>query len=203
MNGLNLLPWRFRRKLIARTRVRQWSIVAISAAALVLAAAGFEYARIVRKEQTLSRLEARCQSLTKMRAESAAIQTRIAEAQKLESLLSRVENQELPFKSLGMASRMAAASNGRLQLTGLGVSRTTEAVPVADKPGVTESEERVALLLNGRAASNLAVADLVLRLRETAVFDAVTLKSGGTSTLSDATPGSPFQVECVQRTKGL
>src|SRR5262249_242583 len=110
------------------------------------------------------------------------------------------ENQELPLSVMGLVSRVAGASEGRIQVESVALSRALAAVPVPDKPGTTVNEETISLLLSGRGADNLAVADMVLRLRETGVFDTVTLKPAASAAESQ---GPLFQVECLQRTRRM
>lgn len=200
MNALNLLPWSFRRRMLLRVRLAQWSMVAAAACIAVLGVAGLQYFRISRKSDTLSRLEARCVPLEEMRREALRVEGRVAESHRLESLLSRVENQELPLSAMGLISRVVGRSEGRVQVESIALARTIAAVPVPEKPGATVNEETISLMLSGRGADNLAVADVVLRLRETGVFDTVTLKPAASTAESQ---GPLFQVECLQRTRRL
>jgi Tfp pilus assembly protein PilN len=200
MNALNLLPWSFRRRMLLRVRLGQWLMITAAACIAVLAIAGLRFFRISRKSDTLDRLQARCASLEAMKSEAQRVEARVAESHRLEALLSRVENQELPLLAVGLVSRVVGRSEGRIQVQSIALGRALAAVPVPEKPGTTVNEETISLMLNGRGADNLAVADMVLRLRETGVFDTVTLKPAASAVESQ---GPQFQVECLQRTRRL
>ncbi len=199
MNSLNLLPWKFRRRLLLRVRVTQWAVATAVACGLVLAAAGVQFAQIARREQTLARLEARCESLATMRVETARIEGRVAESRRLQALLSRVENQELPVKAMGLVSGVVRVSRGRLELTTVTLARVPVSVPVPNKPKESAQEERVTLTVAGKAADNLAVADMVLRLRESNVFDQVDLRPA--STALDRSGLVAFHVDCAYQAR--
>jgi hypothetical protein len=186
--------------MLLRACVSQWLVVTAAACVAVVAIAGLQIYRISRKSDTLARLEARCAPLEEMKRESQSVEARVAESHRLQALLSRVENQELPLSAVGLVSRVVGSSEGKIQIQSIALGRALAAVPVPEKPGTTVNEETISLTLNGRGADNLAVADMVLRLRETGVFDTVTLKPAASASESQ---GPLFQVECLQRTRRL
>lgn len=206
MTALNLLPWRFRRKLLIRTRIAQWFVGTLIACGVVAAAAWFEHVQLSRRESSLTRLQARSESLAQLKAETAQFRERVAESKKVQSILSHVENQELPLRAMGLAGQVVSTMDGRLEVQGMALARSVVTVPIPDKPKESESHDVVSLVLNGRAVDNLAVADMVLKLRETGVFETVALRTAAARPVASAageTPLPSFQVECVCKNKSL
>lgn len=206
MNSINLLPWKFRRKLLIRTRIAQWSVATLFACAMVAAAAWFQHTRLMKRESALARLQARSESLAQRNSETAQFRDRVSESRKVQSILSHVENQELPLRAIGLAGHVVSTMEGRLEVQGLALNRSVVSIPIPDKPKESEHLNVVSLVLHGRAADNLAIADMVLKLRETGVFESVALRAAAARPTASVA-GQPvlpsFQVECVCKTKSL
>ncbi|MCC7422591.1 MAG: hypothetical protein IT428_20105 [Planctomycetaceae bacterium] len=206
MNAINLLPWAFRRKLLIRTRVAQWSVATLLGCGLVAGAAWFQHARLTKRESALARLQARSESLAQLQTETAQFRDRVTSSRKVQSILSHVENQELPLRAIGLAGHVVSTLEGRLEVQGMALSRSVVSIPIPDKPKEFENQDVVSLVLNGRAADNLAIADMVLKLRETGVFETVALRAAAarpTAPIAGQAVLPSFQVECVCKTRSL
>jgi Tfp pilus assembly protein PilN len=208
---MNLLPWGFRLRLLAYTRLRQWLIVWGVAVAVLAAYGTVQTSRLHSQRARSQVLDAQCQPLRAMAAENKVISQRVAEISGRQSLLTTLDAAQYPLRLVGIVSQSTAATESRLFVEELGLTRSFVAAAPTVKPPAGEtssapsaapaaqpppSVERLRLTLTGIAADDLAVARFIAALRDAQVFDSVELKS---SIGTDWKQGlaRKYEVECT------
>lgn len=190
---INLLPMSFRRRQMARKRTIQWMIVIC-----VVLVAGWashwvelrEQAALAQELEVLSRehrpTQAMLKQLMKMRH-------RLVTLQEQEAIARELESQRSALTILGIVSRTAAATKGRLRVTQLELTnlQTTSLSAEAGPQGGPAS----GLALTGVALDNPAVAEMLDALQDSGLFGRVELqmmreREDGGGSLRD------YQVKC-------
>jgi hypothetical protein len=205
---LDLLPLAFRRKMLRRTRIRQWSVVLGVCVALALAICIGQHCeyRFIRQKLEARRL--RAAPLEALQAQNAELRKRLVRIRKDQQLRAELESEQLAFHLLATVSRSAATCADGVQVQQFSFSRTRSTVTAAPantagagqpgqsaQPEQTEIEKLV-MTVKGIGADNLIVSRFVVALRDSQVFDKVDLKSsmGGAG---QARGIRTFVVECT------
>lgn len=203
---INLLPWHYRRRCLLRRRLRQWSI-AWAIVALSLAAGWLDQRE--RWHAALSQLEMHEVRYDEVRAVKSEIARLAAQQQsvgKQQDLVSQLQQTPPPLLTLALVSASAAKCEGRVAVARLAYSEETPVAgpaPAAPAPpggqtplaAATRPAYRGRLTIDGIGADNVAIAEFVLGLRESGVFERVDLKSAAASTSRDLSV-TAYQVEC-------
>jgi hypothetical protein len=207
----NLLPAAFRRRLLLRTRLRQWAPVWVLA---VLVAAGLSYGqqRSLDAQRTeLESLRKQAAPLEALTAQNRQVAASLAARAGRQSLLARLEPKLRPVQVVGVVSQSASRAERRIQVRNLSFAPAPVAspgstarapAPRTSGPAVEPPRPPMQLSLGGIATDDLAIAGFVAALREIGVFRSVELRSSGDAravrngTLLDA-PAREYTVECV------
>lgn len=207
---VNLLPWSYRRRCLLRRRLRQWSIVA-ALMALALAAGWID--RRAGWEAALEDVEMHEQRYDEVRSLKGEIARLLAEKQDLskqQELVVRLQQAPPPLLPVALVSASAARCEGRVAVGRLTYNEemspqrppvagiSTSGVPPAPGQGtaaVGPPPRSGRLTIDGIGTDNVAIAEFVLGLRESGVFDRVDLKSAAAST-TRAGQVTAYQVEC-------
>lgn len=209
---INLLPGHYRRRCLLRRRLRQWSI---AWALVVLSLAVGWLDQQERWHAALAELEMHEQRYDEIRAVKSEIARLTSERQSLgkqQDLVSRLQQAPPPLLTLALVSASAAKCEGRVAVVRFAygeetsVAGTAPAAPVGSAAPATPGGQAPAavaaqpayrgrLTIDGIGADNVAIAEFVLGLRESGVFERVDLKSAAAST-SRARNVTAYQLEC-------
>lgn len=185
---INLLPWRFRRRMLVRLRLFQWATIWGLCMAISIGAVLVKY-RLNAMEQ--ARLDARRRADSRLFAqhrENAEITAGLAELHRRLAHLQSLENKEYPLNLLALVSDSTLHSDRQIQIREMTFNRSVRAAAAAAAGSPAEKRSKEAkketppqeistLTLKGVARNDLAIAKLVVRLRDSGVFDQVDLKS--------------------------
>lgn len=201
---INLLSWRCRLYLILRTRLLQWLVVGSLVCLIALATWRTKSYRLNGALDSLALMESRCAPLQSMMIENQQMGRRLAELDGHQSLLKRLDDEQVPYRLLGLVSHGVQQCSGGLHVQTVMVTRTRENVPSPKPPAVPQmkpatgqpkSREVTVLKLNGVADDNLAISRFVAALRDSGVFAKVDLRSSVGARRDDGRAQS-FLVEC-------
>ncbi|MCH7685221.1 MAG: hypothetical protein IH899_00820 [Planctomycetes bacterium] len=208
MTHTNLLPLDFRRWLLVKIRLLQWSLVwGLSLLALVALWAAKSVDRHTQTRQ-LQTLERQCDPLREMNEDNNRVRERLAELEQRQSLLADLDTVQYPLLLVGIVSQGTHRSHSRVQVrdfslapvTPVSAKSTKSASQVKNKNNEKQTEEyvsaRMRLTLKGIALDDLAVAQFIVALRDTGVFNAVELKSSLVTQLAGG-PAREYFVECT------
>lgn len=204
-NCTNLLTWRFRFYLLVRARLLQWSVLWSICGVFMVAWWQLENDRLGTAMDALAVMDNRCTPLQQMRKQNLAMADRLANLKSHQSLLARLDDQQVPFRLLGVVSHCIAECAADIHVESLDFQRRLEQVsaPTAIPGAATttpaappQMRETAAMTLNGVADDNLTVSCFVGLLRDSQVFHSVELVSSvGSGTTPD--PKQMFFVKCV------
>ena len=207
MTHTNLLPLDFRRRLLVKIRLLQWSFV--WGLSLIAFAALWAATSVDRQAQTrqLQTLERQCDPLRKMNADNKRVRARLAELEQRQSLLADLDTVQYPLLLIGIVSRGTHHSHARVQVRDFSLApvallspKSTKSANQVKKKNEKQAEENVSarmrLTLKGIALDDLAVAQFIVALRDTGVFNAVELKSSLVTQLAGGQAREYF-VECT------
>lgn len=208
MTHTNLLPLDFRRLLLVKIRLLQWSLVwGLSLLALVALWAAKSVDRQAQTRQ-LQTLERQCDPLREMNADNKRVRKRLAELEQRQSLLADLDTVQYPLLLVGIVSQGTHRSQARVQVRDFSLApvapvsakSTKSANQVKKKKNEKQAEENVSarmrLTLKGIALDDLAVAQFIVALRDTGVFNSVELKSSLVTQLASGLAREYF-VECT------
>jgi hypothetical protein len=202
---LNLLPWSFRRRMLVRRRLGQWSALGFVAVLVMGSVWLWEARALDRDEQSVEALRRRAAPTLGMQQKNQRGQQRLRSLEGGQSLLAELEPERMSFHLLAAISRGAGQCQGRIQVRHLSLERalqpvkTATAPPAGDKTAAKQPEvmeEVCKVSVRGIGTDNLAVAQFVAALRDSSLFHSVELKStvGG----SDAhEQGRAYHIECT------
>jgi len=186
---LNLLPWRFRLRLLFRIRLLQWMTVG-GICVMAVGFAAFVKFRFILAEQSVLQTEQRkYTSLIAMKTQNTRVNKQLLTLRRRLALLEDFENKQFPLNLVGLVSESAVKSDHRIQVDDLSFTRTQKTVtdPTSTRtrnPKLkaalakqSQTEEELKLVLKGTAADDLAVAKFIVSLRDSGVFERVELKS--------------------------
>lgn len=185
MEHCNFLPFSFRRRLLIRNRLWQWSMIW---GATTLAVCGFAAQRVsflLSHEAQLHQRELRSEPLRRLVAENRAMRNRLQEMNGRELLASELDGARYPLELLGLVSQTAQPFGADLQIRRFELWHAAPpTLPSAKtgsnstrEPAVTAKSEVICLTLAGIALDGLAVARFATALRETRAFESVELKT--------------------------
>ena len=208
MTHTNLLPLDFRRRLLVKIRLLQWSVVWGLSLVAVVGFWAVESVDLQAQIRQLQTLERQCDPLRKIDADNSRVRERLAELEQRQSLLADLDTVQYPLLLVGIVSQGTHRSHARVQVRNFSLAPITEvsaksaqsAHQVKKKNNETQAEENVSarmrLTLKGIALDDLAVAQFIVSLRDTGVFHAVELKSSLVTQLAGGQAREYF-VECT------
>lgn len=211
---INLLPASYRQRCLVRRRLRQWSI-AWAAVAVVLLLGWLDQRS--QWEATLAEVEMHEQRYDEIRALKGEISRLVAQKQGLgqqQELVARLQRSPPPLLPVALVSASAKRCEGRVVVNRLMYHEETRPAPPPTAPAAPASGGAApapaapaanvapaaplvsaSLMIDGVGADNVAIAEFVLGLRESGVFERVDLKSAAASTTRAGNVTS-YQVEC-------
>ncbi|MEQ9406120.1 MAG: PilN domain-containing protein [Fuerstiella sp.] len=197
----NLLSSRFRLLMLIRRRVTQWSVIWIAAVAVSLGWWQLRSHRVRAAEERVALMETRYSPLKQMQADIRKMKQQLEEMNSHESLLTRLDDEQVPYRLLALVTLQVDARAGAIRLDSYRLTRTdpVEAVrqTAAATAKKTDAEPAVPtrLTVRGIAADNLAVSLFVAGLRDTGVFESVDLKSSVGAQI-DRQRAQSFIIDC-------
>ena len=206
--SINLLTSRFRFYLLMKARVLQWSGVWAACSLIMISWWQVENDRLGETRDALAIMESRCAPLRQMQQQNLALAERANNLKSHQSLLARLDDEQVPYRLLGLVSKTTADCVGTIRIESLAFERRLESAPsISEKPGsasttenshqsdTSEKQEVATLTLNGIADDNITVSQFVGLLRDSSVFQSVELVS---SVGADALPRRTqmFLVKC-------
>ena len=208
MTHTNLLPLDFRRRLLVKIRLLQWSVAWGLSLVAVVGFWAVESVDLQAQIRQLQTLERQCDPLRKIDADNSRVRERLAELEQRQSLLADLDTVQYPLLLVGIVSQGTHRSHARVQVRNFSLAPITEvsaksaqsAHQVKKKNNETQAEENVSarmrLTLKGIALDDLAVAQFIVSLRDTGVFHAVELKSSLVTQLAGG-QAREYLVECT------
>lgn len=197
--SLNILPYNLRLRQLVCARILQWCLIC---GAVSTAAGGVLYATkylpYQARESELQARERKYAPLNKLKTELDAMRAEMDDLRKREALAMSLADDVPDLTLLGVVSRAAKQSNGKVYVKVLSLDReTVQSAPAVDEPAGSTTQSRGGVLkLQGAGLDNLSVARFVAALRDSEVFEKVELKSTGIQAASD-TGARSYLVECV------
>ncbi|MBC7967201.1 MAG: PilN domain-containing protein [Fuerstia sp.] len=188
--SINLLTWRFRLYLLVRTRLLQWSVIWAVGSLLMVIWWQLESRRLSAAQEALAIMESRCLPLQQMQRENMQLARRVRDLKSHQSLLTRLNDEQLPYRLLGLLSQKVSECQGTLRIDSMAIDKKmeterltpTEAAlavkkAAAGKPVAPQMHEVTILTLNGVADGNITLSQFVGLLRDSQVFQTVELIS--------------------------
>ncbi len=201
MEHLNILPYQYRQRGLLRRRRNLWSIVWVVAAIVTICVYGVCYAAMKNQRDEMLQLEAACGPLRTLEADAQSIAKKLAELGGRKSLLAKLDRGEQPVQLVGLLADAVRRVNQGVVINDLLVEpfRVEEAYVEKDAQGqekkLTRQLDRFRLRLSAFGSDDLAVAHFVSVLKDSAVFENVTLISSSEQT--QRANLREFIVECV------
>lgn len=203
---VNLLPLNYRRACLVRRRLRAWSI-AWSAIAVGLGCAWcYERTRWQAAYDELEKQERRYDEVRSLKAKIARLVAETQQLSKQQDFVVRLQQSPPPLLPLALVSAGAARCEGAVAVrqmiyAGDGSSTSLAAIEPQAQAGTqpasniqdVQHTQTARLTIDGIGADNLAIAEFLLGLRESGVFERVELKSAATGATDNLTT---YQVEC-------
>lgn len=210
---LNLLPESIRRADRLRSRVRRWSAV-VTVVALIAAAVGlWSYRNLRRVRISAEAVRTKAEPIRRTTAEIGRLQARMASLHKRNTLAAGLDTRRPSLQLLGVVSRSAGVSGGVMFVETLRlaeIAHQTEEKPQPKRrlPGGRSRARAKAepvmvpeLTIIGSARDDLTVTQFMLALKESGMFDAVTLQStidgelepAGRKAKADTNPSEKFR----------
>ena len=197
--NLNILPYTLRLRQLVRARFIQWFLIWGAAA---VAAGGVlystKYAPYHARLEELQARERKYAPVNKLKTELDAMRAEMVDLQQREALAMSLAGDIPDLTLLGVVSRAARQSDGKVYIERLSLGReTTRQAKAPDEPADSAGMIRGGVLrLQGSGVDNLSVARFVAALRDSEVFDKVELKSTGIQAAT-GTGARSYLVECM------
>jgi Tfp pilus assembly protein PilN len=190
---INLLPMSFRRRQMARKRAIQWMVVICFVLVGGWASHWFELREktvLAQQLEVLSREHRPTQSMLKQLMN---MRHRLVSLQEQETIARELESQRNPLAILGIVSKTASVTKGRLRVTQFELSDFQNMNSDTEKN--VSAAASSSLSLTGVSLDNPAVAELLDGLQDSGLFGRVELqmmkeREGGSGTQRD------YQVKC-------
>ncbi len=196
----NLLTSRFRLFMLIRRRLTQWSIVWVVATAVSLCWWQLRALRVNAADERVTLMDSRYSPLQQLQIDNQHIRQQLTEMNSHESLLTRLDDEQVPYRLLAIVSMQVGARDGSVRVESFNLTRTDTAGPAG--PGhhnqtlEQKADIRTHLAIQGIAADNLAVSRFVAGLRDTHVFETVDLKSSVGARVDNHRAQS-FMIDCA------
>jgi hypothetical protein len=201
IDHINLLPLDYRKRGLVRRRARVWAIVWIVAAIATGGVYGACYDAMKNQRDEMLELEAACDPLRALQVDSESIAKELAELGGRKSLLAKLDRGEQPVQLVGLLADAVRRVEHGVVIADLNVEpfRVEEPYVEKDAQGVEKKLfrqlDRFRMRLSAFGSDDLAVAHFVSVLKDSEVFENVTLISTGEQT--QRANLREFIVECV------
>ena len=204
---INLLTLNYRRRCLVHRRLRQWSIAWAVVAAALLGGWLAERSRWLAVMEDAEIHEQRYDEVRALRGEIARLTAQKKGLGNQQALVGRLAQAPPPLLPVALVSASAGKCQGRVAVRRLvynqeAVPQAAASPPVAptvarpdDRSAEDRNRQSARLTLEGVGIDNVAIAEFVVGLRESGVFDRVDLKSAAAS-LTQAGIVTAYQVEC-------
>ena len=201
----NLLPAAFRRRLLLRTRFRQWAPVWVLA---LLAAGGLWWAgqhSLSAQREQLRQLETQAAPLHALARRNTQLRQQLGQFAARRSMLAELEPAISPLRAIGLVSGTTRRGASRVQVRKFSLSSvSTPAVaaaggnptPARNLHSDSAARQAIRLQLTGIATDDLAVADFVSGLRDRGPFASVELRSSAVTQLPTI-EARAYVIECT------
>jgi hypothetical protein len=201
IDHLNLLPYEYRRRGLLRRRRTLWGVVFIAAALSMAGVYGASYAAMKNQRDEMLELEASCEPLRKLEVDSQAIAKNLAELGGRKSLLAKLDRGEQPVQLIGLLADAVRRGEEHVVVNDLLIEpfRIEESYVERDAQGqeknLVRQLDRFRLRVAAFGSDDLHVAHFVSVLKDSSVFEDVTLISSGEQLQRGGL--REFIVECV------
>lgn len=188
--SINLLTWRFRLYLLVRTRLLQWSVIWGASSLVMVGWWQLANHRLGMAQESLAIMESRCAPLQQKQRENKQLTKRVHDLKSHQSLLTRLNDEQVPFRLLGLLSQKVTECKGEIRIDSMAIDQKTEAERLTPedaavmakqqaegKPAIPKMREVTTLTLNGIADGNITLSRFVGLLRDSQVFQTVELVS--------------------------
>lgn len=172
-SSINLLPPSYRRQLILRQRVLQWTAILSS---VLLAGWCWHWYEVHEHRGLLLRLEvlqSEHEPTQTMLRQLVEMRQKLVDLQHQQAVASELEQQRHALKLLSVIGAACQKTNGRLRVTSLEVTEFQSTEP-ATSPRAAAAEPG-GVLLTGVSLDNAAVLELLESLEQSGVFNHVEL----------------------------
>jgi len=170
--NINLLPHSFRRQQMIRTRVIQWSMAMCGVVIVGWIIHCYQLSERRALSQHLEVLAREHQPTQTMLRQLVDMRQQLKDLQQQEAIAVQLEQQRNALALLGVISRTAKNTNGRLRITKLELTNFQGHQGTAAGAGTAQSG---GLLLAGVSLDNPAVGELLDGLQDSGVFRLVEL----------------------------
>lgn len=184
-SSLNLLPFEYRVRELARRRLLQWSLVWVACAAMAFGVWWLKQSRCRAARLASEAAERDYRPLEVLIGESETMRTELEQLHAKGTVLGSLLDQRPVITLIGLTSQSVRQCRGRLVVRSMVFERHEEPLDHDDrksknaKPESTTGQARPWALvsLKGEAVDNVAVARFVVSLRDSGLFQRVELKS--------------------------
>lgn len=179
----NLLSSKFRLIVLIRRRLTLWSLAWIATLLISFGWWQIRSLQVNAAEERVALMETRCGPLKQMQTRNEIITRQLAELNSHESLLTRLDDEQIPYSMLALVSQQIGARRGTVRIESFQLTQidrpATETAAVGGTLAQTPASPVTVtqLTVRGIAVDNLAVSQFVAGLRDTGVFDYADLKS--------------------------
>ncbi len=179
----NLLTWRFRQYMLIRRRLTQWSVVWGVAALIALSWWQLRVHRVKAADKRVTVMETRYSPLKQMQSENERITDQLTKMNSHESLLTRLDDEQVPYRLLALVSLQVSERSGSVRIESFQLtqndsgSASATSGPENDGGRDDFGRTQTRLEVRGIATDNMAISLFVAGLRDTGVFESVELKS--------------------------
>jgi hypothetical protein len=195
-NHLNMLPAKLQTQQLVRCRLRQWgqvwAIAAVAAALFVWVWGWSPYQESLAQVQTNEPLAS---ELERVQHEIDVLQRSIDRLRRLEETILSVKKDVPAVTFLGVVSRSARETGGRVFVTELSCVRKDGRAPAQIEQRDAQEPPCALMTLKGVALDNLSLSRFVSSLGNAGVFASVELNSTNSPT-SGSSEQRAFVVEC-------
>ena len=185
---LNLLSHSFCRRQVAITRLRQWCVVWLVAAAVGGGVIWMCWQSNGDQARQIEALERKYQPVAKQMREITILKEKLAELQVREKLTLELAQERPMLTLLGHVSQAASECGGKVSVQSFRLDQRRQG-------GASELRDQNVLTLSGVGTDNLTVARFVVSLRDAGIFEQVQLKSTGVVSIGEKT-GRAYVLEC-------
>ena len=186
---LNLIPLATQRLYASRRIVRFWSAVIALAGIGCLLACGIEWGRGLAASQQLQAFDARFAPLAKLLEEQRELSELVANLHAREQISLELSNETQGVSLLGVISQAASELNGAVYVAKLEYDSSVQS-------GKGQRDHHRLLHLGGAGTDSMSVATFAAGLRDSGVFDSVTVDS--TRSFHGGEPSlRTFEINCL------
>lgn len=188
-NHLNLIPLATQRLYASKRIVRFWSAVITLAGICCLFACGIEWGRGLTAAQQLKAFDTRFAPLAKLLEEQQELSQLVTNLQAREQISLELSSETQGVALLGVVAQAASKLKGSVYVAKLEYDSVSQS-------GRTTTSSRRRLHLGGAGTDSLVVAAFAAELRDSGLFDSVTVDStrpfpGGVASLRS------FEINCL------